>query len=114
MRFLILSGLLLVPSFAFAAEGLKGVLDVIGDLIGLATPIVVALALLYFFWGLAQYILSQGSEEKKKDSKNIMIWGILALFIMVSVWGIVNVVRDTFELTDDTIIVPTVPNVGNQ
>ena len=42
---------------------LFGVLDVIGDLIGFATTIVVALALLYFFWGLAKYILSAGEKE---------------------------------------------------
>ena len=87
---------------------LNGVLETIGGLINLATPIVVALALLYFFWGLAQYILNQGNEEKKKSGKEVMIWGILALFIMVSVWGIINVVRDTFDLDDNSINVPGV------
>jgi len=85
---------------------LFGVLDTVARLIGFATPIVVALALLYFFWGLATYILNASDEEKKKDGKNIMIWGILALFIMVSVWGIINVVRDTFNLDDNQINVP--------
>lgn len=87
---------------------LFGVLDQIANLINLATPIVVALALLYFFWGLAQYILNAGNEEKKKQGRDIMIWGILALFIMVSVWGIINVVRDTFDIDNNTIRVPSV------
>ena len=88
------------------------VLNVLADLINLATPVVVALALLYFFWGLAQYILNAGNEEKKKDGRNIMIWGLLALFIMVSVWGIINVVRDTFRIDDNRINVPAV-NIDN-
>lgn len=87
---------------------LFGVLDQIANLINLATPIVVALALLYFFWGLAQYILNAGNEEKKKQGRDIMIWGILALFIMVSVWGIINVVRETFDINNNTITVPGV------
>ena len=93
---------------------LFGVLDVIGDLIGFATPIVVALALLYFFWGLAKYILSAGEKESKDEGRKIMIWGIIALFVMVSVWGIINVVRDTFNLDDNTIDVPIVDIQGGQ
>jgi hypothetical protein len=95
--------------------GLLQTLTQIAGLINLATPIVVALALLYFFWGLAQYVLQQSSEEGKKKGREIMIWGILALFIMVSVWGIINVVRQTFTLNSNTPInVPTlnVPGVN--
>ncbi len=87
---------------------LFGILDVFGDLINLATPIVVALALLYFFWGLATFVLNSGNKDKRDEGRNIMIWGIIALFVMVSVWGIVNVVRDTFDLDDNTINVPVV------
>lgn len=58
----------------------------IGELINLLVPIVFTLALLFFFWGLARFILSSGEEKEK--SKGIMIWGIVALFIMSSVWGI--------------------------
>lgn len=92
---------------------LFGILQILADLINLATPIVVALALLYFFWGLATYILNASNEEKKKDGRNIMIWGILALFIMVSVWGIINVVRDTFQLDDNNINVPGIEIDGS-
>lgn len=91
---------------------LFGILDIIADLINIATPIVVALALLYFFWGLANYILNANNEEEKKKGRTIMIWGILALFIMVSVWGIINVVRDTFDIQDNTITVPGVAPDG--
>lgn len=92
---------------------LFGILTILADLINLATPIVVALALLYFFWGLATYILNASNEEKKKDGRNIMIWGILALFIMVSVWGIINVVRDTFQLNNNNINVPGIEINGS-
>lgn len=87
---------------------LQGVLQVFANLIETATPLVVALALLFFFWGLATYILAAGSEEKKGKGKMIMVWGVLALFVMVSVWGIVNVLRDTFQLDDNSVEVPRV------
>ena len=86
---------------------LQGILQVFANLINLATPIVVALALLYFFWGLAKYILAAGDKEgEKAEGRAIMIWGILALFVMVSVWGIINVIRDTFNLNNSSIQVP--------
>ncbi len=79
----------ITPVLAFAAEPLGNVSDLvgnIGELINLLVPIVFTLALLFFFWGLARFILSSGEEKEK--SKGIMIWGIVALFIMSSVWGI--------------------------
>lgn len=87
---------------------LFGIINIVAGLINAATPVIVALALLYFFWGLATYILNAGDEEGKKKGRSIMIWGLLALFIMVSVWGIINVVRDTFQLDDTNIQVPGV------
>ena len=94
------------PSFALAANTLGGIINEIGGLIVLATPIVVALALLYFFFGLAKYILNSGDEEKKSEGRNIMIWGIIALFVMVSVWGLVRVLSDTFRIDRESQIVP--------
>ena len=93
---------------ALAAD-LDSVLDKIGDLIGTATPIIVALALIFFFYGLAKYILNSGDEEKRTEGKGIMIWGIIALFVMVSVWGLVNLLANTFEVNDgSTINIPSV------
>lgn len=98
----------LSPLVAFAANA-NTILNEISSLIGLATPIVVALALLYFFWGLANYILNQGDEKKKDQGKHIMIWGIIALFVMVSVWGIINVIQNTFNIdSQHSINVPCV------
>lgn len=101
----------LSPMVAFAANA-QTILDEISRLIGLATPIVVALALLYFFWGLANYILNSGDDKKKDEGKRIMIWGIIALFVMVSVWGIVNVIQDTFNInSQQSVNVPYVNGV---
>ena len=90
---------LFFPFLAFAANtsgDLTGVINVIGGLISLVTPIVVALALLYFFWGLAKFILSTGGGKEQEEAKGIMLWGIIALFVMVSIWGIIRVVSATF------------------
>jgi heme/copper-type cytochrome/quinol oxidase subunit 4 len=93
----ILGALAFAPFLAFA-ETLGGILGTVGQLIGAATPIVVALALVYFFWGLANFIFNSGEDGKRKEAIAIMIYGIIALFVMVSIWGIINVLQTTFNV----------------
>lgn len=50
-------------------------------------PLTFTLAVLVFFWGIVKYIWSVGAEKEK--GKQIMIWGVIALFVMSSIWGIV-------------------------
>lgn len=85
---------------------LRNFLDLINNTL---LPIVIALALLYFFWGLAKFILNSGDEDAQKAGRNIMLWGIIAFFVMVSVWGIVNFFGDAFDLDTRTPNLPTAP-----
>ncbi len=55
-----------------------------------------ALAMVYFLYGLVQYLLSPGNEEVHKKSKSVMIWGVVGLFIMISVFGIMKLILSTF------------------
>lgn len=108
----VLSIFVITPMIAFAAldtnKGLGKALLVISDIINTALPIIVGLAVLFFFWGLAKYILNAGDEEKKAEGRNIMIWGIITLFIMISVWGLVHLLVDTFSLGDGSLKVPEI------
>jgi len=56
----------------------------------------VALALLYFFWGIALFILNAANEEARTTGRQKMIWGIIGLFVIISIWGILAVVNNTF------------------
>lgn len=105
--FFVLSGLLVVPILA-SAQSLTSVLNKFSELVNLAIPLVLALAVLYFFWGLGMFILNQGSEDKRKEGRDIMIYGIIALFVMVSVWGLIRLLQETFQVKDQNPIVPGV------
>jgi hypothetical protein len=110
-----------LPLFAFAQfaspssnVGLFGFLETLGNLIALATPVVAALAVLYFFWGLAEYVLRSGDEKKKEEGRNIMIWGVVALFVMISVWGLIRVLQETFDLDSTQQVDIPVVDVTNR
>ena len=108
-----LVGVLAVAPLATYAATLTDIVNTVGNLISLATPIVLALALVYFFWGLANFILSSGEADKRNEAIAIMIYGVIALFVMVSVWGIVNVLQSTFQVqSSGDIRAPSVQGVG--
>ena len=70
----------------------------------------ITIAVIYFFWGLGQYIIMSESEEKKVAGRDKMIYGIIALFVMVSVWGLVGIVGGTFGVNQGSSVqLPTVP-----
>ncbi|MCW9054667.1 MAG: hypothetical protein OQJ98_01635 [Candidatus Pacebacteria bacterium] len=104
MKALVTASALLLTPVLVHAQGLQGVLGVFSDLINLAIPLVIALAVLLFFWGLATYIMKAG--EEKEQGRDLMIWGIIALFVMVSIWGLVRLLQDTFNVGDQTPIIP--------
>jgi len=66
---------------------------IIDPLIGL----LFSLAVVYFIYGLAQYLLNPESEEVRKSSKTHMLWGIIGIFIMVSVYGIIDIIINTLS-----------------
>jgi len=106
----------LAPILVFAAAApdatVGGLVPLMENILGALTPIVVGLALLYFFWGLAKYILAQGNDENKEEGKMIMVWGIIALFVMVSVWGIIGLLGQTTGVEQGgTVEIPVIPGL---
>jgi uncharacterized membrane protein len=54
-------------------------------------PILVGLAVLAFFWFLVIFIWKGGEDAGERDKmKGGMLWSIIAIFVMVSVWGIIG------------------------
>lgn len=116
MKKVIAGALFFAPMFAFAQQlgNVTRLIQSVRGIIDILIPLVAALALLYFFWGLAKFILATGNgdEDAREKGKNIMIWGIVALFVIVSVWGLVRFVGDAIGIRPDDTNRP-IPGVGN-
>ncbi len=61
-------------------------------------PFLFTLATAGFIWGIIQFFLNPDNEEKRKKGKTYMIWGLITLFVMVSMWGLVGVLSNTFGI----------------
>lgn len=54
-----------------------------------------ACSMAYFLLGVVQYFLSPDNEEVRTKSKSHMMWGIIGLFVMVAVFGIMTLILNT-------------------
>src|SRR3989344_8433399 len=71
-------------------------LERINRLINFTIPFIIGLAVLVIIWGVFNYIVGAGDEEKRAQAKTYIIWGVIGIFIMLSVWGLVNILVNTF------------------
>lgn len=83
----------------------------IGNILQPLVPLLIGLAVVVFIYGVLILMLSEGGE-KKEEGKQYMLWGIIGIFVMVSLWGLVAVLTSTFNLSTSTPnIQMTVPSV---
>lgn len=107
MKFLVgplaLFGVPLIASAQFSTTGM--LIAAASGLVSLLIKLAAGVALLVFFWGIIQYLFT---DAKEKGSK-LMIWGVIALFVMVSIWGIVSFIRT--ELGISPVSTFTIPSL---
>ena len=91
--------LALTPVFAFAqgatpvTRTVDGFLNYVIYIAGRALPLLILVAVVLLLYGIVTTFFFNSSEDKRKEGKAFIGWGIVALFVMVSVWGIVNVLK---------------------
>jgi NADH:ubiquinone oxidoreductase subunit 2 (subunit N) len=103
---------LALPFLAFAqVDSVQKAGRLVIDLINnVAVPIVFALAFIVFIWGIFQYFIQGGHDEEKRDAgKQLMLWGLIGFFVMVSVWGLVHILIGTVGLNPSIPTYPTAP-----
>ncbi|HLP86657.1 MAG TPA: hypothetical protein VK153_02165 [Candidatus Paceibacterota bacterium] len=71
-------------------------------------PLLFALATVAFIWGVIQYYINPENEEKRKKGRSFIIGGLIGLFVMLSMWGLVAILTGTFEISN------TIPQLPGQ
>lgn len=86
-------------TFSDAVCLVVGFLDALG-------PTIVGITLLVFLWGLMRFIGAGGDEKRIQEGKDLMFWGVIALFVMVSIWAIVATIFSDFFGPGQTFGIP--------
>ncbi len=94
---------LTLPMLASAAS-LLDTLALANTFLNALIGLFITLAIVVFFWGLIRYVLAAG--EAKAEGLQIMLWGVIAIFVMVSIWGIIRLLQNTFKVTSTDPIIP--------
>jgi len=94
-----------LPFMAFAAtfqpEYITSMIDGAKKIMNNLVVALVALAVVWFIWNVIRYTMSS-DDDKKKAAKDQMIYGIVAILVIVSIWGIVGILQGIFGLTSGT------------
>lgn len=87
--------------FGGCSSQICGVASTILNLINnVAVPLLFAISFIVFLYGIAQaYIFSKGDVAKVEAGHKLLLYGLIGFVVMISLWGLVNVVSNTFGLS---------------
>ena len=97
-----------VPNLAFAQTftlncsnlaNLGSVATCLLDLIDIGIYFIMTFAFIYVIYGALRFIAAEGSA--RDEWRRVMTYGIITLFIMFSVWGIINLLTATFRFNNN-------------
>lgn len=121
MKKFIIVGAMFAPVVALAqlevkTNNLTGLVAFIQSLLNVATTLIIALAVVWFLYGVFQFVMSKGDQEARDAGRDKIVSGIIGIAVMVSVWGLVKFVTSTFGLADEgnaAISAPGLPTIIN-
>ena len=99
---------LLLP-FSVYAQTVRGILEKIGSTVQAIILLLFAIAVTIFIVGAVRFVAASASEEGRRSAKNLVIYGIIGLFIATSVWGLSIILLNTFGLPDQDVQIPGAP-----
>lgn len=70
--------------------------NVISEIFSPLYKLAVGIAILYFLYGVFKFVVDMNDPEKKNFGKSHLLWGLIGLFIILSLGGIIKFFNDIF------------------
>lgn len=99
---------LFFPVIAFAAVTLRTLMQVAANYLNLALELLMGFAVLIFIWNVFQYFIRTADSKNKSEASMYVLWSIIGFFVILSFWGLVNVLKNTISLDNGA---PTWENI---
>ena len=89
------------PSNTSSGITITAIFKRLTQIFNLIIPFLVLLGTVIFIWGIVKYVTAGGDEKRLEEAKSIIVWGIIALAVMLMAWGFVAVVIDAIFGTEN-------------
>lgn len=76
------------------------------EILALIIPLLVLTATVILLYGITRYIMSGEDEKKVEEARNLILYGIISLAVMVVVWALVKVLAGAIFGTSDLPMIP--------
>jgi len=93
----------LVASASGGATDFRSLMRIFLNMLGMFMNVLYAAAFAAFFWGVVQYIWNTDDAKSRQAGNSWMTWSVVALFVMVTLWGIIGMLVRTFGMTPSVI-----------
>lgn len=67
----------------------------LSDIANTIIPFLVGVAFVVVMWGVFKYVRSAGDAEKLSEGRKVALWGVVAIFMMLSFWGFVMIIKNS-------------------
>lgn len=81
----------------FAAEPDILISKITALIINPLIKLMIGIAFVVFLYGIVEFIVNANNEEKRNVGKQHIIWGILGMFIMFSVFGLMHILANFWK-----------------
>ena len=67
-------------------------------LINATIALLIGVAVLLFIWGVFNYFRFSDSAEKRSSSSKYIVYGLISILVITSLWGFVYMLADTLDI----------------
>ena len=91
---------------------IPGLVARVNAVLNTIVPFLIGIAVFIVIWGVFNYVATASDEEKRVEARQYIIWGVILIFCMLSVWGFVNILVNSFSLSKRApTSLPTLPPI---
>lgn len=101
---------LFLPIKSFAARNLKDLIGEIFVYLDYAIYLIIGLATVVFVWNVYQYFFTEKGGEDRKKAGEYVLWSVVGFCLILSFWGLVNLLGNTLDLDSTRPRVPYLQN----
>jgi hypothetical protein len=90
----------LMPIIVFAQQkDLAYIVQLVVKYFNVAIYLIMGLAVVMFVWNIFKYFIKGGDDiGAKKEAGQYVLWSVVGFFVILSFWGMVNILTNTFKL----------------